>query len=46
MPGTNSVDSGDIKNKTIRGKDIHSNAVTSSKVKNNNLTGTDVLDTR
>jgi hypothetical protein len=44
LPGKNSVDSGDIKNKTIRGKDLRGNAVTSGKVKNNNLTGTDMRD--
>jgi hypothetical protein len=42
LPGTNSVDSGDIKNRTIRGKDIHRNAVTGKKVKNGSLTGADV----
>jgi hypothetical protein len=42
LPGTNSVDSGDIKNGTIRGKDIHRNAVTGKKVKNASLTGADV----
>jgi hypothetical protein len=46
LPGTNSVDSGDIKNGTIRGKDIHRNAVTGKKVKNRSLTGADVKDNR
>jgi hypothetical protein len=42
LPGTNSVDTGDIKNRTIRGKDVHRNAVTGKKVKNGSLTGADV----
>jgi len=42
LPGKNSVDSGDIKNGTIRGKDIHKNAVTGKKVKNGSLAGADV----
>ena len=52
LPGTNSVDSGDIKNGQVKGKDIRNNAVTGKKVKNgavksadvgdNSLTGTDI----
>jgi hypothetical protein len=44
LPGKNTVDSADIKNKTVRGKDLRGSAVTSAKVKNNNLTGTDIRD--
>jgi hypothetical protein len=44
LPGTNTVDSGDIINGTIRGKDIHRNAVTGKKVKNGSLTGADIKD--
>jgi len=44
LPGKNTVDSGDIKNGTIRGKDIHKSAVTGKKVKNGSLTGADVKD--
>jgi hypothetical protein len=44
LPGKNSVDSGDIKNKQVKGKDLANNAVTSGKVKNNSLTGADVRD--
>jgi hypothetical protein len=52
LPGTNSVDSGDIKNKQVKGKDLANNSVTGKKVKNgaiksadvgnDSLTGTDV----
>jgi hypothetical protein len=52
LPGTNSVDSGDIKNRQVKGKDLANNAVTGAKVKNSairsadvgndSLTGTDV----
>ena len=42
LPGTNTVDSGDIKNGQVRGKDIRRNAVTGAKVKNSALTGADV----
>jgi hypothetical protein len=44
LPGKNSVDSADIKNKQVKGKDLASNAVTSAKIKNNSITGADVLD--
>ena len=44
LPGTNSVDSGDIKNGQVKGKDIGKNAVTGKKVKNGSLTGADVRD--
>src|SRR5215213_4784128 len=42
LPGTNSVDSGDIKNKQVKGKDLANNAVTGKKVKNSSLGGGDV----
>jgi hypothetical protein len=52
LPGTNTVDSGDIINGQVKGKDIRNNAVTGKKVKNgavksadvgdNSLTGTDI----
>jgi hypothetical protein len=42
LPGRGSVDSGDIKDRVIRNKDLRSNAVTGSKVKGNSLTGSDV----
>jgi hypothetical protein len=52
LPGTNTVDSGDIVNGQVKGKDIRNNAVTGKKVKNgaiksadvgdNSLTGTDI----
>jgi hypothetical protein len=44
LPGKNSVDSGDIKNKQVKGKDLASNAVTGAKVKDGSLTGADVTD--
>jgi hypothetical protein len=44
LPGTSTVDSGDIVNGTIRGKDIHKNAVTGKKVKNGSLKSADVRD--
>ena len=44
LPGTNSVDSGDIKNKQVKGKDLANNAVTGKKVKNSSLTGADIKD--
>lgn len=44
LPGTNSVDSGDIKNNTVRSKDIRNNNVKSGDVRNGTLTGTDVRD--
>ena len=42
LPGTNTVDSGDIKRGAVKGADLGRNAVTSAKVKNNSLTGSDV----
>src|SRR5215207_7403366 len=44
LPGSNTVDSGDIINGQVKGKDIRNNAVTAKKVKNGSLTGTDVKD--
>ena len=54
LPGTNTVDSGDIKNGQVKNKDIGKNAVNGKKVKNGSiasadvkngsLTGTDVKD--
>jgi hypothetical protein len=52
LPGVNTVDSGDIRNGQVKGKDLRRNAVTSPKikngavatadVKNDGLTGTDI----
>jgi hypothetical protein len=42
LPGTNTVDSGDIKNGQVKNKDIRKNAVTGKKVKNSSLGGADV----
>jgi hypothetical protein len=44
LPGKNTVDSGDIKNGQVKGKDIGKNAVTGKKVKNSSLAGADVKD--
>jgi hypothetical protein len=44
LPGVNLIDSGDIKNGQVKGKDIGKNAVTGKKVKNGSLTGADVKD--
>jgi hypothetical protein len=44
LPGKNTVDSGDIKNGQVKGKDIGKNAVTAKKVKNSSLAGADVKD--
>jgi hypothetical protein len=44
LPGKNSVDSGDIKNKQVKGKDLANNSVTSKKVKAGSLNGSDVAD--
>ena len=41
LPGTNRVDSGDIKNNSVRSKDIRNNNVTSRDIRNGSLTGTD-----
>ena len=55
LPGSNSVDSGDIRNKQVKGRDLANNAVTGKKVKNsairsadvgnNSLTGADINET-
>jgi hypothetical protein len=42
LPGTKSVDSGDIRNNTVRSKDIRNNQVATKDVKNNNLRSNDV----
>jgi hypothetical protein len=42
LPGTNSVDSGDIKNNAVKTKDIKNNQVRSGDVRNSTLTGGDV----
>jgi hypothetical protein len=52
LPGTGSVDSGDIKNNSVgtkdlrnnhvRGKDVRNNSLTGGDVRNNSLTGNDV----
>jgi hypothetical protein len=42
LPGTNSVDSGDIKNNVVRSKDVRNNNLRSGDVRNSTLTGTDV----
>ena len=42
LPGRNTVDSGDIKNRVIRNQDLRDNAVTGAKVRGNSLTGSDV----
>ena len=42
LPGTNSVDSGDIKNGQVKTKDIKNNDVRSGDVRNSTLTGGDV----
>ena len=42
LPGTNSVDSGDVKNNSITSKDIKNNNVRSKDVRNGSLTGGDV----
>jgi hypothetical protein len=42
LPGTNTVDSGDIINGQVKKKDIRKNAVTGKKVKNGSLGGADV----
>jgi hypothetical protein len=44
LPGVNLIDSGDIKNGQVKGKDIGRSAVTGKKVKNGSLTGADVKD--
>jgi len=42
LPGTNSVDSGDIKNNVVRSKDIRNSNVRSGDIRNGTVTGTDV----
>ena len=42
LPGTNSVDSGDLKNNAVKTKDIKNNDVRSKDVRNSSLTGGDV----
>jgi hypothetical protein len=42
LPGTNSVDSGDIKNSAVKTKDIKNNDVRSGDVRNSTLKGADV----
>jgi hypothetical protein len=44
LPGTGTVDSGDIKNSTIRSKDVRNNNLRGRDVRNRSLTGTDVRD--
>src|SRR5215216_511732 len=44
LPGTNTVNSGDIVNNTIRSKDVRNNTVRSKDVRNGSLTGADVQD--
>jgi hypothetical protein len=44
LPGKNSVDSGDIKNNTIRGKDIRNGSVAGKDVKNGSVKSADVGD--
>lgn len=44
LPGTNTVDSGDIKNNVVRSKDIRNNNVRGRDVRTSTLNGTDVLD--
>ena len=54
LPGTNTVDSGDIKNNSVRskdlrnndvrGKDIRTGSVGSSDVRNDSLTGADIVE--
>ena len=54
LPGTNTVDSGDIKNNSVRSKDLRNNdvrgkdirtaSVASSDVRNDSLTGVDILE--
>ena len=42
LPGKNTVDSADIKNGQVKGKDIGRNAVTGLKIKNGSATSADV----
>ncbi len=44
LPGTNSVDSGDIKNNTVRGKDIRNGSVAGKDIKNGAVKSADVGD--
>jgi hypothetical protein len=42
LPGTNSVDSGDIKNNSVKSKDVRNNNLRSGDVRNNTLKSVDV----
>ena len=42
LPGTNSVDSGDIRNGQVKTKDLRNNSVSSAKVKPDTLNGGDI----
>ena len=42
LPGTNTVDSGDIKNSTVRSKDVRNNNLKGTDVRNDSLTGSDI----
>lgn len=44
LPGTNTVDSGDIKNGQVKTKDLKGNSVSSGKVKPDTLTGADIQE--
>lgn len=44
LPGTNAVDSGDIKNNAVASKDIRNNNVNSRDLRNGTVTGTDTRD--
>jgi hypothetical protein len=46
LPGTNTVNSGDIVNNTIRSKDIRNGTVRGKDVRNNSLTGRDITGIR
>jgi hypothetical protein len=44
LPGVNTVDSGDIKNRQVKAKDIARNAVTGPKIRNGTVRSADVRD--
>ena len=44
LPGKNAVDTGDIKNGQVKGRDIANNAVTGGKIKDGAVGGADVTD--
>ena len=46
LPGKASVDSGDVKNNSIRTKDLRNNDIRSKDVRNNTLTGNDVNESK